>query len=528
MDGVVVVEAQHSRINHWTRRLDSFEARLDAVRRKCTTGYSCGNTCISLKKECRSQGGAATSKERIARLEQLARGEIRPKGIGLLKSDQAMALAESLRRRGMVESQSRDAGPLDVSRPFTRETMDRLVSGIETRAFAAQAAQHDGTDLALSLQRLAEAPGLAGQHARAAMAFMDEVQAVVLIQPQRDFAPAAQTKLLLPSWKEEQSVEENVKGLNDYLDERHNAATRIRRFARRTGLWPDEMIRALEADQSPVGKSLASLVRRGRDGLVEADGQLTSEAKVYQTYRGRLSDAVHQHGQAADPAEKAQLQIKVKNLYDQVRIRSFIEGADVDYSNAAGALDKALSQVGTSGHYRPGGNIYWKVSRSGVNGSVLDPAKVKPSAMQAAIGNAISIQDRRPTFSMSNTIALNESERALVTHIHELGHMVHDTSSRKVSTSPETGSKEVVFQQSSMQIAPAAIRALQEAGKGPTEYANTNVAEMFAESFAAYVLAPAVFKDRNPELYSWVHSTLGQARKVAIQSKGASRAAFVK
>lgn len=516
------------RLGLFMARLDGLTARWDAAKRRCTTGYSCGSSCISLKKECRSTGGAATSKERIARLEQLARGEIRSRGIGALKPDQAMALAEQLRSRESSGSPSQDPSPMDISQPFSRETMDRLVSGIETRSFAPSAAQHDGTDLALALQKLAEAPGLAGQHARAAMAFMEEVQAVVLIQPQRGFAPVAETKLLLPSWKEEQSIEENIKGLNDYLDERHNAATRIRGFARRTGLWPDEMIQALEADQSPVGKSLASLVRRGRDGLVEPDGQPTAEAKAYQDHRNRLSDAVRQHAEASDPATRAQLETKVRNLYDRVRMRSFMEGADVDYSNAFGALGKTLSREGTGGHYRPGGNVYWKVSGSGVNGSVLDPEKVKPSAMQAAIGNAINIQDRRPAFTMSSTSALNESERSLVTHIHELGHMVHDASSRKVSTSPETGTKEVVFQQSSMQIAPAAIRALQEAGKGPTEYANTNVAEMFAESFAAYVLSPAVFRDRNPELYSWVHSTLGRARKVAVQSKGATRAVLIK
>ena len=77
--------------------LNDLEQRLDAARRKCTTGYGCGSTCISVQKECRSQGGAATSKERIARLEQLARGEIKPRGIGALKPEQAQAKAEALR-----------------------------------------------------------------------------------------------------------------------------------------------------------------------------------------------------------------------------------------------------------------------------------------------------------------------------------------------------------------------------------------------------------------------------------------------
>lgn len=76
--------------------LDSLEARLDAMQRKCSTGYGCGNTCISVQKECRSNPRSATSKERIARLEQLARGEIKPRGIGVLKPEQAMVKAKAL------------------------------------------------------------------------------------------------------------------------------------------------------------------------------------------------------------------------------------------------------------------------------------------------------------------------------------------------------------------------------------------------------------------------------------------------
>lgn len=78
-------------------RLEMVEARLDAARRKCTTGYSCGSTCINVKKECRSEGGAAISKERIARLEQLSKGEVKPRGLGTPKPAEAQAMAERLR-----------------------------------------------------------------------------------------------------------------------------------------------------------------------------------------------------------------------------------------------------------------------------------------------------------------------------------------------------------------------------------------------------------------------------------------------
>lgn len=77
-------------------RLELVEARLDAARRKCSTGYACGSACISLRKECRSQGGAG-SRERIQRLEQLARGEIKPRGLGVPKTADAKAMAKKLR-----------------------------------------------------------------------------------------------------------------------------------------------------------------------------------------------------------------------------------------------------------------------------------------------------------------------------------------------------------------------------------------------------------------------------------------------
>lgn len=77
-------------------RLNALEGRLDALKRRCSTGYACGSACISLRKECRSQGGAG-SRERIQRLEQLARGEIKPRGLGVPKAADAKAMAKKLR-----------------------------------------------------------------------------------------------------------------------------------------------------------------------------------------------------------------------------------------------------------------------------------------------------------------------------------------------------------------------------------------------------------------------------------------------
>jgi len=81
---------------HRRNQLLVVEARLDALKRRRSTGYSCGSTCITVKKECRSQAGPG-SRERIQRLEQLARGEIKPRGIGVPKAAEAKAMARQLR-----------------------------------------------------------------------------------------------------------------------------------------------------------------------------------------------------------------------------------------------------------------------------------------------------------------------------------------------------------------------------------------------------------------------------------------------
>jgi hypothetical protein len=52
----------------------SLQHRLDALKRKCITGYGCGSSCISLRKECRTTPRSAIGKERMKRLLKLAAG----------------------------------------------------------------------------------------------------------------------------------------------------------------------------------------------------------------------------------------------------------------------------------------------------------------------------------------------------------------------------------------------------------------------------------------------------------------------
>lgn len=78
-------------------RFDSLLARIDALRRKCQTGYACGSSCISADKDCRSEGRATTGKERLKRLEQAAQGGATGRGIGRLKGGAAAAKVEEIK-----------------------------------------------------------------------------------------------------------------------------------------------------------------------------------------------------------------------------------------------------------------------------------------------------------------------------------------------------------------------------------------------------------------------------------------------
>jgi hypothetical protein len=79
-------------------RAESLQERIDALKRKCSTGYGCGSTCISLRKECRTRPGSAIGKERLKRLMALAAGgPSNQRGIGTVKAGEAGEMAQELR-----------------------------------------------------------------------------------------------------------------------------------------------------------------------------------------------------------------------------------------------------------------------------------------------------------------------------------------------------------------------------------------------------------------------------------------------
>jgi len=90
-------------------RADSLQERIDALKRKCSTGYGCGSACISLRKECRTSPGSSIGKERMKRLLALAVGEKLPqRGIAPVRAQEAAGLAAGIgQQRGAKAAQLR-------------------------------------------------------------------------------------------------------------------------------------------------------------------------------------------------------------------------------------------------------------------------------------------------------------------------------------------------------------------------------------------------------------------------------------
>jgi hypothetical protein len=89
----------------------SLQHRLDALRKKCSTGYGCGSACISLRKECQITPRSAIGKERMKRLLALAAGGASSqRGIAQVRQKEAGELAGAIAaRRGEKAGQLKGA-----------------------------------------------------------------------------------------------------------------------------------------------------------------------------------------------------------------------------------------------------------------------------------------------------------------------------------------------------------------------------------------------------------------------------------
>ncbi len=110
-------------------RADSLEARIDALKRKCSTGYGCGAACISLRKECRTSPSSSIGKQRLKRLLEIAAGEgPGQRGIAPVKAKEAGELAAGIgKQRGAKAAQLRMVRQISAEAPNMTPREQRLV-----------------------------------------------------------------------------------------------------------------------------------------------------------------------------------------------------------------------------------------------------------------------------------------------------------------------------------------------------------------------------------------------------------------
>lgn len=114
-------------------RADSLQERIDALKRKCSTGYGCGSACISLRKECRSQPRSAMGKERMRKLLALAAGEKLPqRGIAPVRAQEAAGLAAGIgQQRGAKAEQLRGERRATPAKASTAKPAEPVLSADE-------------------------------------------------------------------------------------------------------------------------------------------------------------------------------------------------------------------------------------------------------------------------------------------------------------------------------------------------------------------------------------------------------------
>jgi len=114
-------------------RADSFQERIDSLKRKCSTGYGCGSACISLRKECRTQPGSATGKERMKRLLALAAGGgSSQRGIAPVRAQEAAGLAAGIeQQRGAKAGQLRGARQQAAAKAAAAKPAEPVLSADE-------------------------------------------------------------------------------------------------------------------------------------------------------------------------------------------------------------------------------------------------------------------------------------------------------------------------------------------------------------------------------------------------------------
>jgi hypothetical protein len=185
-------------------RTDSLQERIDALKRKCSTGYGCGSACISLRKECRSNPGSAMGKERLKRLMELAAGgPSSQRGIGTVKAKEAGELAGAISaRRGEKAAQLRTLRQISSDDPGMTPRAQRLL---------ALAKQHLSGATSVLTNPARHDPGLARKPAQSGLNAQDVTtssQQASFARQQQQAAKAAGDQRGAEAWRKEERTAE--------------------------------------------------------------------------------------------------------------------------------------------------------------------------------------------------------------------------------------------------------------------------------------------------------------------------------
>lgn len=460
-------------------RFAVLEARLDALKRKCTTGYSCGSACISIKKECRSSPQSSVSKERAERLTQLVQGQIRPRGIGGLKPEQASQLAVEIRkfqRLGIkppwyVDGTAKvtaGADELDVSTPEKRLAFAKRM---RERSISRPGASYTGNSLATATLALCDEPGDVGRNARRMATFLATSNVLTVVD---QIKPDSQP---------------NQRGPVREADVKHlmskDVIAKVRDNEPRMAILIDS-ISYNKQDIAQSKKTKADL----KKGLEELE-RTTAWDTAYDIQRTRE---------------------RIKEQDDAIKIaKQTLETSYRTLGIMLMGVPEAAGLAARNGILRmrddPGRDTPW-------DGRGLDPKRIQ-AAVQAQV-STYGDPGAKAGFTLGGARGQGRNEQVMNTFIHEVGHMVQFASGDARNTIPKLPQS---LETALTSTAPGMLGGGSLSGDNRffvSDYSATNRMELFAESFVAFVLAPQQLRQRSPEVYDWVDDTLRRANATPV------------
>ena len=459
-----------------TDAIAAIDARLDALKRKCNTGYGCGSACISVKKECRSEG-ASISKERLRRLQQLAQGEIKPKGLGVPKATEARVLirqiegrrgqrAQELRTQRTERSEARRqtaTDELDVSTPEARLAFAKR---IRERSISRPGASYTGNTLATATLALCDEPGEVGRNARRMAKFLATSNVLTVVD---QIKPDSQPQHRGPA------READVKHLMS-----KDAIAKVRDNEPKMAILVD-VISYNKQDIAQSKKTKADL-KKGLEELERTTGWDT--AYDIQRTRERIKEQ--------DDAIK----IAKQTLETSYRTLGIMLMGTPDAAGMA-ARNGILKMRDD-----PGWDTPWSAEG-------LDPTQLQ-SATQVQVSTYGDI-GAKSGYTTGGAPGLGRNQQVMSTFIHEVGHMVQFASGDARNTIPKLPPN---LEAAISSDGPGALGGGSLVGDNRffvSDYSTTNRLEFFAESFVAFVVAPQQLRQRSQEVYDWVDDTLRRA-----------------